>query len=129
MAAEGESPSNIMVRVLKADGVRMHNDKKPHVLGQLRINVGGHGDPPFRTSAIEGTSGEWNQQFVLPVTAPASSQLECTLWDDSDSGAADNANFLGEVSPCCVSPVVDFEMFRCFLQNLQGWVAIRSDGF
>lgn len=102
-----------MVRVLKADGVRMHNDKKPFVLGQLRINVGGHGDPPHRTSAIEGTSGEWNQQFVLPVTAPASSQLECTLWDDSDSGAADNANFLGEV---CFP--FWFERFRWFLRNL-----------
>ena len=41
MAEGGDAGANIMVRVLKADGVRMHNDKKPFVLAQLRINVGG----------------------------------------------------------------------------------------
>ena len=97
MAEGGDAGANIMVRVLKADGVRMHNDKKPFVLAQLRINVGGLGEQPHRTTAIEGTSNEWNQQFVLPVSQPPQSQLECTLWDDSDADAENNGNFLGEV--------------------------------
>ncbi len=31
---------------------------------------------------------EWNQQFVLPVRDPQTSQLECTLWDDSDANVS-----------------------------------------
>lgn len=36
------------------------------------------------------SDAEWNQQFVLPVRDPQTSQLECTLWDDSDANVSDS---------------------------------------
>ena len=35
--------------------------------------------------------------LVCSVSDPQTSQLECTLWDDSDADAKNHANFLGEV--------------------------------
>jgi len=35
--------------------------------------------------------------LVCTVSDPQTSQLECTLWDDSDADAKNHANFLGEV--------------------------------
>jgi hypothetical protein len=41
---------------------------------------------------------EWNQQFVLPVRDPQTSQLECTLWDDSDANVSKDLSFVNEFS-------------------------------
>mmetsp|Transcript_53484 Transcript_53484/g.130671 ORF Transcript_53484/g.130671 Transcript_53484/m.130671 type:complete len:512 (+) Transcript_53484:56-1591(+) len=94
-----DAAASITVKVLKADGVRLnYSGEKPTVLAQLRINVGGRGEQAFRTTPANASiSPEWNQQFVLPVRDPQTSQLECTLWDDSDSNAKNHSNFLGEV--------------------------------
>eukprot|EP00285_Hemiselmis_virescens_P019772 CAMPEP_0173378476 /NCGR_PEP_ID=MMETSP1356-20130122/1628_1 /TAXON_ID=77927 ORGANISM="Hemiselmis virescens, Strain PCC157" /NCGR_SAMPLE_ID=MMETSP1356 /ASSEMBLY_ACC=CAM_ASM_000847 /LENGTH=171 /DNA_ID=CAMNT_0014331551 /DNA_START=105 /DNA_END=616 /DNA_ORIENTATION=+ len=97
----GEPAASISVKILKAEGVRLNSDNsevKPAVLAQLRINIGGRGEQAFRSEpAAPSTSPEWNQQFFLPVRDPQTSQLECTLWDDSDAAAKGHSNFLGEV--------------------------------
>lgn len=97
------SGASITVKVIKAESVRQHLGKKPDVAVHLRVNVGGNPQSLHqslqKSTAISNTiSPQWDQTFVLPVENPKASQLECSLWDESDEQpSAEKANFLGEV--------------------------------
>jgi hypothetical protein len=43
------------------------------------------------------TEPSWNEDFTLPVKDPANSQLECSIWDQSDNSETPAQKFLGEV--------------------------------
>mmetsp|Transcript_54942 Transcript_54942/g.112178 ORF Transcript_54942/g.112178 Transcript_54942/m.112178 type:complete len:822 (+) Transcript_54942:54-2519(+) len=99
MVEKGEA--SITVKVIKADGVRMHLDKKPDVAVHLRVNVGGNPQAQQKSTAVpSSTSPEWGQTFSLPVKVDdpkGANQLECSLYDESDDKAENKSNFLGEV--------------------------------
>lgn len=72
---------------------------------------------------------EWNQQFVLPVRDPQTSQLECTLWDDSDANVSDCSAFRvshtqrNGLSRC---PCFDLLSVRCVNSLISGvWNLLR----
>ena len=43
------------------------------------------------------TDPSWGEEFTLGVKDPTNSQLECSLWDESDGGDSTQQKFLGEV--------------------------------
>jgi len=43
------------------------------------------------------TEPSWNEDFTLPVKDPANSQLECSIWDQSDNSETPAQKFLAEV--------------------------------
>ena len=43
------------------------------------------------------TKPTWNEEFTLALKDPANSQLECSLWDESNEGDSTAQKFLGEV--------------------------------
>jgi len=89
----------VHVKVVKADGLRMHLCRKPAPLVMLRVSVAGVAQPCWlKTNPIPHTrSPEWDQEFVLPVTDASQAQLECTIWDTSDAMPIEFSHFLGEV--------------------------------
>ena len=54
--------------------------------------------PYSSTKKLDSTTEpSWNEEFTLVVKDPSNSQLECTLWDESDQTASEPQKFLGEV--------------------------------
>ncbi len=54
--------------------------------------------PYSSTKKLDSTTEpSWNEEFTLGVKDPSNSQLECTLWDESDWTASEPQKFLGEV--------------------------------
>lgn len=52
----------------------------------------------FNSKTLRSTTEpSWNEDFTLPVKDPANSQLECSIWDQSDVNGTPAQKFLGEV--------------------------------
>jgi len=101
-AASGAKPTStptIYVKLVKADGLREHLGKPPTASMLLRVSVGGHAqEQVLRSKGVSAShSPQWDQEFTLKVPDPYQSQLECTIWDESDVKAKNYSNFLGEV--------------------------------
>uniref|UniRef100_A0A7S0TLK2 C2 domain-containing protein n=1 Tax=Hemiselmis andersenii TaxID=464988 RepID=A0A7S0TLK2_HEMAN len=89
----------VHIKVVRADDLRQHLNRKPAPMAMLRVSVAGVAQQELmKTNPMpNSTSPEWNQEFVLPVPDASQSQLECTIWDTSDPNPTEFSNFLGEV--------------------------------
>mmetsp|Transcript_30649 Transcript_30649/g.77549 ORF Transcript_30649/g.77549 Transcript_30649/m.77549 type:complete len:297 (-) Transcript_30649:105-995(-) len=89
----------VHIKVVRADDLRQHLNRKPAPMAMLRVSVAGVAQQELmKTDPMPSSSSpEWNQEFVLPVSDASQSQLECTIWDTSDPQPTEFSNFLGEV--------------------------------
>jgi len=100
MASPAKAPqASIYIKVVAGNDLRNHLSKPPMPSMLLRISVAGQAQPEvYKTTPVPaGNSPKWNQEFILPIPDPTKSQLECTLWDESDPSPQKYSNFLGEV--------------------------------
>jgi len=94
------SGSKIVVKLVKADNLRTNaRGQSPNAMVKLRINQDGRASGETFSSKLQATSSEpvWNEEFALPVKEPEKSQLECSIWDESDDNDTPAQKFLGEV--------------------------------
>ncbi|KAJ1495968.1 hypothetical protein T484DRAFT_1760981 [Baffinella frigidus] len=91
--------ASIYVKVVQGKDLRNHLGKEPTVSMLLRVSVAGQAQTEVCNSAPvpAGNSPKWNQEFKLPVPDATKSQLEVTLWDESDPAPEKYSHFLGEV--------------------------------
>jgi hypothetical protein len=89
----------MVVKVLKAEQMRTSTSgSAPEPMMKLRIHVDGTFGPYSSTSKVDSTTeASWNEEVTLGVKDPSNSQLECTLWDESDGTASEPQKFLGQV--------------------------------
>jgi hypothetical protein len=98
-AAALPAGASIFVKVVHGKDLRSHLGKEPTVSMLLRVSVAGQAQTEVCHSepVPAGNSPKWNQEFKLPVPDPNKSQLECTLWDESDPSPEKYSHFLGEI--------------------------------